>query len=205
MLFVAAGAVIGLMVTIGPWSALSGPFDWVLNWVTAAGTEALGALHGLFAGQVDDHGVGPLFAALMAMLAVALPGLIALALALLVDASRVLRRVVSTLLLVAAGSTVLYLPGFEAAAVIVVAAICVPLLALSAGALIRLPLAALTTVLAVRMVPLVYRGELSAVEQAVEVVADAAGFASPLWRPALIGLGLAPFVAAGWRLLGAKS
>lgn len=205
MVFVALGILAGLAVTVGPWPQLAAPFDHVLDWLAGTAAEGLRSLYSLVAEPASERGYSGLVAALIAILSVVTPGVIALILALLVDASKMVRNVAATALLVLAGSTVLYLPLWQALLAMTVAFTLVPLLALSTGALIRLPLAALTTVLAVRMVPVLYRGQLPALDDAATTLANAAGVESPLWRIALIVVGLTPFAAAAWRLLGGKA
>ena len=199
MFFNVLGIVVGLAVTVGPFRFLSAPFD-----------SAAGALVRYGSGAADTMltEVGRLpYTSTMVQIAAplvgaVLPGFIALTVAWVSRAADKARQVGAALLLIAGVVSFFVVDASTAMVVATLALLTASLMGITGGLVLRVPLAALTTSMAVTMGRTLFDPSNPVVSRAVDTIMVVAPFGDPQpWRLALVVTGLAPFVAAVWFLV----
>lgn len=196
MLFVVAGLVLGLAIAVGPLDFLLPYVGSVNVAVVEYGTKLTERVLREI-GTIDEAStVVPLYAPIIG---VALPGLVAIAMAYTLRASDKAKRFVTALCVLGAGLGFFVLDIVQAAIVFVVVIILSAVTNLLVGAAVRLPLALAGTVLAVTYGAQLLGGSDAALMQAAVMYHDAAGVGDiDLWRLLLTFTGIMPFGAALW-------
>jgi hypothetical protein len=199
MAFVILGIILGLLVSLGPLSALAAPVDWVTNWLVGVGgdmvTNAVARL-----GHVPQ--TSKLALTLSAVLGAMTPGLIALTMVVAARGAKAFRRGAAAVAVLIALVSFLLVPVPQAVLLLVLALIVGVLPSVFNGMFITVPMLTIATVLAVRYGVLLWHGESNEVTAgALKLTSISSVEMLNLWRLALTVAGLAPFFLAGWRAL----
>lgn len=198
MLYVIVGIAAGVGLVLGWLPGLAVPVDHVLADLVRGSESATSHLIGRHLGSPGLHGVALVLAVLVP---VVVPGLLAMALVVLAQASFEIRRVAAFVAILAGLASFLVLPASSATVLLVAAVVFALVSSVATGLVLVVPLVAGATVLAVRNVDLIARDRYPAVAHgAHSLVADLGGSLG-MWKALLVLAALLPFVAAGARLL----
>lgn len=195
MIFVILGIAAGLAVSLGPLSDLAGPVDGI-----AAGlvTAASRVVEGLLA-RVGDGGQHTLATVVAVVVGSLMPGLTAWGLVMLARASMGARRAASAAIVVAALLSFLVLPWGAAAGLVVLALVVCALANLVGGTVVTLPLVGIATVISVRYVVLLWRGEASSIGRGAARLAEVSAVHDVgIWQGALSFVAVAMVFLAAW-------
>lgn len=195
VMFVMIGVLVGLAVAFGPLSFLQSLFDRVAEGLVTGTAELFTALLAAVPYTADHP---DMVEVISVAVAVTVPGAVALGVIMIARGAATMRRAVTAVALVAALASFAVLPAATALTLVAFVAVAGVLAVFVEGAVIGAPLAALATLLSVRFVTLLWRGEASEVFAAAETLAELSGTPSALgaWRVALTVVAAAPFVAA---------
>lgn len=188
------GITFGVLVVFGPLSFLAAPIDALNEAFVKWGYEGLNFLLGLGGAEVTEH---PASLVVQVLFSTAMPGVIACLLVAAGKGAKTLRRAVSSLLLIAAFTSFIYLPAGEAVALSICAVIVTVILSIAQGLFLTVPLISLATVLGLRYAVLLWEGTLPAIGRgAIQLATFTEGGGLLIWKVALIVAGLIPFFLA---------
>lgn len=194
MIAAVLGIVAGLLIALGPWSILAEPVNHLNDTLVKGGYSFLDWTLGLGGPELAAH---PISDVLQIFFSTAMPGVVAVALVVAARAAAKVRRMVSSILLIVAFSSFIYMSVGDALTLSILALILAALLSLGQGLVITLPLIAFATVMAVTYGTLLWTGNAPAVGRgALELTAFTDGNGLQLWRATLMFVGVAPFVYA---------
>jgi hypothetical protein len=192
MFYVVAGVVLGLLVSVGPWSAIGAPFDWIAAGLVDVSSSVVGTIAGAVPATPRT---AEIIATIAAALSAMAPGLTARMIIAGAQAGPKARQPLAVFAIVVSVVALIALPFWQAFAVAATAAVIGALPHISRSALVSVPLVMIATVTAVRYSITVWTGKAAAVESGTASLAQVSHGMNPLWQLALTAAALAPI---GW-------